>query len=352
MSFAASLAFEDVSHRFGSTAILSGISLAAKPGEILCLLGPSGSGKTTMLRIAAGIERQMAGRLILNGREIAGPNTFVTPEKRGVGLMFQDFALFPHMTILDNVRFGLNALSIVAAKREAMAALARVGLDHAAQNYPHMLSGGEQQRVALARALSPRPSVLLMDEPFSGLDSRLKDVVRTDTLQILRESRATAIIVTHDAEEAMRLGDRIALIKNGRLVQIGTAAELYGQPANLFAAGFFSELNVIDGVVRSGRVLTPLGPVADSPSSDGTAVVVAIRLSGLRLDERPQGVQGRIVARRFLGGVELFTVAVEGLDQPLRSRMRAGLVPENRRDVVVSIDPRDVIVFEKTPEDR
>ena len=352
VSFAASLAFEDVSHRFGSTEILSGISLAAKPGEILCLLGPSGSGKTTMLRIAAGIERQMAGRLILNGREIAGPNTFVTPEKRGVGLMFQDFALFPHMTILDNVRFGLNALSIVAAKREAMAALARVGLDHAAQNYPHMLSGGEQQRVALARALSPRPSVLLMDEPFSGLDSRLKDVVRTDTLQILRESRATAIIVTHDAEEAMRLGDRIALIKNGRLVQIGTAAELYGQPANLFAAGFFSELNVIDGVVRSGRVLTPLGPVADSPSSDGTAVVVAIRLSGLRLDERPQGVQGRIVARRFLGGVELFTVAVEGLDQPLRSRMRAGLVPENRRDVVVSIDPRDVIVFEKTPEDR
>ncbi|MAU96786.1 MAG: iron ABC transporter ATP-binding protein [Fulvimarina sp.] len=352
VSFAASLAFENIGHRVGSAEILRDISLEAQPGEVLCLLGPSGSGKTTLLRIAAGIERPTSGRLLLGGREICGPNTFVTPEKRGVGLMFQDFALFPHMTILDNVRFGLSALKAAAAKREAMAALGRVGLDHAADNYPHMLSGGEQQRVALARALTPRPSVLLMDEPFSGLDSRLKDVVRTDTLQILREARATAIIVTHDAEEAMRLGDRIALIKDGRLVQIGTGAELYSRPANLFAAGFFSELNVIPGEVRGGRVVTPLGPVADSPSSDGSLVTVALRLSGLRLNERDSGVHGRIVARRFLGGVDLMTVAVEGLDQPLRSRMRAGLVPENQRDVVVSIDPQDVIVFEKANDDR
>ena len=352
VSFAASLAFEHVSHAVGRTEILKDISLTAAPGEVLCLLGPSGSGKTTLLRIAAGIERQTAGRLFLNGQEISGPSTFVPPEKRGVGLMFHDFALFPHMTILDNVRFGLSALTSGAAKREAMAALGRVGLEDAAGNYPHMLSGGEQQRVALARALTPRPSVLLMDEPFSGLDSRLKDVVRTDTLQILRESRATAIIVTHDAEEAMRLGDRIALIKAGELVQVGTAAELYGCPANLFAAGFFSELNIIAGEVRAGRVITVLGPVADSPSSDGTKVTVALRLTGLRLGERDNGVFGRIVARRFLGGVDLMTVAVEGLDQPLRSRMRAGVVPENQRDVVVSIDPQDVIVFEKAPEDR
>ncbi|MBP0615270.1 ABC transporter ATP-binding protein [Jiella mangrovi] len=352
VSFAASLAFETIHYRVGSTEILKGITLAAQPGEILCLLGPSGSGKTTMLKIAAGIERQTAGRLLLNGREISGPGTFITPEKRGVGLMFQDFALFPHMTILDNVRFGLKQLGSGAAKREAMAALARVNLQEAAQDYPHMLSGGEQQRIALARALTPRPSVLLMDEPFSGLDSRLKDVVRTDTLQILREAHATAIVVTHDAEEAMRLADRIALIKDGELVQVGTAAELYGRPVNLFAAGFFSELNIVEGVVRAGRVVTALGPVADSPSSDGSEVTVALRLTGLRLNEREAGVSGRIVARRFLGGVDLMTVAVEGLDMPLRSRMRAGLVPENQRDVVVSIDPQDVIVFEKTPADR
>ncbi|MBO0902208.1 ATP-binding cassette domain-containing protein [Jiella sonneratiae] len=352
VSFAARLAFEDVGYRVGTTEILKGISLSAEPGEVLCLLGPSGSGKSTLLKIAAGIERPSFGRVLLGDREVAGPQRFVAPEKRGVGLMFQDFALFPHMTVLDNIRFGLRAMDSAAAKREAAAALERVGLADAAGAYPHMLSGGEQQRIALARALTPRPSVLLMDEPFSGLDSRLKDVVRTDTLQILREARATAIVVTHDAEEAMRLGDRIALIRDGSLVQAGTAAELYGRPVDLFAAGFFSELNVLEGVVRGGRVTTPLGPVADSPSSDGTRVTVALRLGGLRLEESRQGVSGRIVARRFLGGVDLFTVAVEGLDQPLRSRMRAGLVPENRRDVVVSIDPRDVIVFEKAAEDR
>jgi iron(III) transport system ATP-binding protein len=352
VSFAARLSFENVSHSAGSVRILDRIDLTAEPGEVLCLLGPSGSGKTTMLRVAAGIERQSAGRLVLNGQEIAGDSVFVPPERRGIGLMFQDFALFPHMTILDNVRFGLTAMPGAAAKREALVALERVGLASVAGQYPHTLSGGEQQRVALARALTPRPSVLLMDEPFSGLDSRLKDVVRTDTLQILRESRATAIIVTHDAEEAMRLGDRIALLRDGRLVQTGTAAELYSRPTNLFAAGFFSELNVIDGEVRGGRVVTALGPVADSSSSDGTRVTVALRLSGLRLDERPSGVFGRITARRFLGGVDLMTVAVEGLDKPLRSRMRAGIVASHKRDVVVSVDPQDVIVFEKSADDR
>nr|WP_256477804.1 ABC transporter ATP-binding protein [Aurantimonas marianensis] len=346
------MGFEDIVHTVGSTTILSGISLTAEPGEILCLLGPSGSGKTTMLRIAAGIERQTAGRLVLNGQEIAGPDAFVPPEKRGIGLMFQDFALFPHMSIAENVRFGLTALSGAASKREAMVALERVGLADVARQYPHTLSGGEQQRVALARALTPRPTVLLMDEPFSGLDSRLKDVVRTDTLQILRESRATAIIVTHDAEEAMRMGDRIALLRDGRLVQVGTAAQLYSRPADLFTAGFFSELNVIEGEVRGGRVVTALGPVADSLLSDGTPVTVALRLMGLRLEEQSSGVLGRIVARRFLGGVDLMTVAIEGLDYPLRSRMRAGIVPDGKRDVVVSVDLQDVIVFEKTPDHR
>src|SRR5690606_35249804 len=161
-----------------------------------------------------------------------------------IGLVFQDFALFPHLTILDNVRFGLTALSRDEGRREAMIALSRVGLDHYADRYPHVLSGGEQQRVALARAIAPRPAVLLMDEPFSGLDSRLRDSIRAETLEILRHSRATAVIVTHDAEEAMRLGDRIALLRGGLLVQVGTAEELYSRPADMFAAGFFSEINI------------------------------------------------------------------------------------------------------------
>ncbi|MET0941807.1 MAG: ABC transporter ATP-binding protein, partial [Mesorhizobium sp.] len=181
VTFAARLSFDRINHAFGPrNQTLRDISLSAEPGEVLCLLGPSGSGKTTLLRIAAGIERQTTGRVLMNDEEIAGPSVFLPPEKRSIGLVFQDFALFPHLTLLDNVRFGLTALSRDEARREAMIALSRVGLEHYAGSYPHILSGGEQQRVALARALAPRPSVLLMDEPFSGLDSRLKDTVRAE----------------------------------------------------------------------------------------------------------------------------------------------------------------------------
>ena len=215
VTFAARLSFEDIRHGYHGRETLRGVSLTAEPGEVLCLLGPSGSGKTTLLRIAAGIEAQLSGRLLLNDREVAGPSVFVPPEQRGIGLMFQDFALFPHISVVENVRFGLTAMPAREGISEAMAALERVGLAHCAQKYPHALSGGEQQRVALARALAPRPGVLLMDEPFSGLDSRLKDTVRADTLAILRETRATAVVVTHDAEEAMRMADRIALLRDG-----------------------------------------------------------------------------------------------------------------------------------------
>jgi iron(III) transport system ATP-binding protein len=262
--------------------------------------------------------------------------------------MFQDFALFPHMTLLHNVRFGLRDLGAPHATSAALAALERVGLREAAGEYPHTLSGGEQQRVALARALTPRPQVLLMDEPFSGLDSRLKDVIRTDTLQILRETGSTAIVVTHDAEEAMRMGDRIALLRDGRLVQAGTAHELYRRPVSLFAAGFFSELNVIVGIVRGGRVECPLGTVAASPRSDGTPVKIGLRLNGLLLAADGSGVPARVLSRRFLGSVDLLTLAVDGADRPLRARIRPGELGEGVDDVVVSVDPQEIFVFEDT----
>src|SRR5690242_20086835 len=169
-TIAARLTFEAVERRYQSTAALAGFSLDIAPAEVVCLLGPSGSGKTTLLRIAAGIERPTDGRVLINDQEVAGPARFVPPEKRNVGLMFQDFALFPHLSILDNVAFGLKSIPREDAHREALAALARVGLERYAGDYPHILSGGEQQRVALARAIVPRPAVMLMDEPFSGLD--------------------------------------------------------------------------------------------------------------------------------------------------------------------------------------
>ncbi len=314
---------------------------------MLCLLGPSGSGKTTLLRIAAGIEAQSHGRLLLNGQEIAGPSQFLPPEKRGIGLMFQDFALFPHMTILDNVRFGLTEIPRKEAEAEAMAALERVGLARYAQSYPHVLSGGEQQRVALARALAPRPGVLLMDEPFSGLDSRLKDTIRADTLAILRETRATAIVVTHDAEEAMRMGDRIALLKDGLLVQAGTADDLYRRPTDLFTAAFFSEINEFDAVVSGGRAETPLGLAITPELADGTPVSVAVRLSSVAVRETGGSIPARILARRFLGVVELLSLAVPGSEQPVRARIRADQLPQGIRDVTVNVDTQGILVFEK-----
>jgi iron(III) transport system ATP-binding protein len=269
-TIASRLTIETISHDYDGVVSLDAVSLEVEPAEIVCLLGHSGCGKTTLLRIAAGIERPTAGRVVIDGMEVAGPTRFVPPEHRGVGLMFQDYALFPHMTILANVMFGLTSLDRTAAESAARAALGRVGLDAFADDYPHSLSGGEQQRVALARAIVPRPSVLLMDEPFSGLDRRLRDSVRDETLAVLRETRATAVIVTHDPEEAMRMADRIALMRQGRLVQVGTSETLYSQPVDLFAARFFSELNELEGTATGGAVVTPLGVFDAVGYPDGT----------------------------------------------------------------------------------
>ena len=351
VSFAARLSFEDIVHRFGSGApTLDGVSLTAEPGEVLCLLGPSGSGKTTLLRIAAGIEAQTSGRVLLNEREIAGPDVFLPPERRSIGLVFQDFALFPHLTILENVRFGLTALSAAEGRREALNALTRVGLAHHAGSYPHILSGGEQQRVALARALVPRPAVLLLDEPFSGLDSRLKDQVRAETLEILRRSRATAIVVTHDAEEAMRLGDRIALLNRGRVVQVGRGVDLYQRPADLFVAGFFSELNVFEARASGRAVETPIGRFPAPAAADGDALTVAVRLSGLDVGADAGEVPARVIARRFLGVVELLELAVQGSETPVRARVRCGALSPAARDVWLTVRKADVLVFESARE--
>ena len=345
VAFPSTLTFDHVSHDYAGQSTVDDICLTAEAGRILCLLGPSGSGKTTLLRLAAGVETPSSGRILLSGREVGGPNRFVPPEQRGVGLMFQDFALFPHMTVLDNVRFGLTALSAGEARDEAMAALERVGMSHYARQYPHALSGGEQQRVALARALAPRPSVLLMDEPFSGLDSRLKDSVRSETLAILRETGATTVVVTHDAEEAMRMADSIALLNNGQVVQTGNAEELYYRPANLFAAGFLSDINILHARVSGGKTETPLGSFQASRFRDGENVTVAIRLSDIEVSESKGTIPARIVYRRFLGVFDLFALSVPGLDGMVRVRALAGSLKSDLHDVMLYVNERDILMF-------
>ncbi len=352
VTFAARLTFEDLSRRYGDTLALDRVSLDIAPSEILCLLGPSGCGKSTLLRIAAGVERPSSGRVLLDGQEVAGPERFVPPEQRGVGLMFQDFALFPHLSILDNIAFGLKSLTRGEAKAEAHAALERVGLSHYAGEYPHILSGGEQQRVALARAIAPRPSVLLMDEPFSGLDPQLRDKMREETLAILHETRATSIVVTHDAEEAMRMGDRVALMRKGRVVQTGKALELYRSPKDILAARTFSDLNELAARIDRGSAVTPLGRFAANGLADGAEAIVCVRQRGVRLLPPGEGVAARVLDARFLGDIALVELAVQGLDAPLFARVKEADVPPQGAEIGVAIDTGAVLVFEADNCDR
>ena len=344
-TFAARLAFERVERDFTGMAALRGVSLTVEPGEIVCLLGPSGCGKTTLLRIASGIERPTGGRVLLDDRVVADSDTFVPPEQRSVGLMFQDFALFPHLTILDNVAFGLKSLTREAAVREALSVLARVGLAGHANFYPHTLSGGEQQRVALARAIVPRPAVMLMDEPFSGLDVQLRDSMQAETLSLIRDTRATCLIVTHDPQEALRLADRIAVMRRGRIVQAGRAEQLYRDPVDLFVARLFSEINEIRLSVTGGRLTTPFGSFSAPELAEGDEAVLCIRRRGIRLARDGQGLPGRVVDARFLGDLSMLEVAVTGLEQTLTMIVREQGSPRRGDEIAITVDPAMVLIF-------
>ncbi len=340
---AVSLDVAGATRRYGAVTAVDNVSLSAEAGEIIALVGHSGSGKSTLLRLVAGLEPLDAGRIAIGGREVATAEGGVPPERRGVGMMFQDYALFPHLSALRNVMFGLRGIGRGAARETALMALARVGLEHRADAYPHMLSGGEQQRVALARALAPRPGMLLMDEPFSNLDRRTRVMVREDTFAVLRESGTTGILVTHDQDDAMRMADRILMMQGGRIVQSGTGEALCRRPATLAVARFFAELNELPATVRGGVAHTPAGDFPAPGLADGSAAVVCIRPAGIRFGAA--GAGGRVVARHFLGDAEMIHVAVEGLDQPLRATAVPGAGPAPGSAVHVSVLPEDVLVF-------
>ncbi len=347
-SFAGAIVFEDVSYQAGLVKVLTDVSLTFEPGSVTCLLGPSGCGKTTILRLAAGVAKPTRGRIKLDGIEVAGPGTFVPPERRNVGLMFQDYALFPHLSVVQNVAFGLTALSKAEARRTALNALERVGLAAFADRFPNSLSGGEQQRVALARAIVPRPQVILMDEPFAGLDQRLRDQVRADTLAVVKETRATAVLVTHDPMEAVEFGDRILLMRNGAIVQQGSPADLYAAPVDAAAAQFFSAHNVFEGQVEGGMVALPIGTIAAPGFADGDIVDVLLRPGGLHLATGGRGVPALVREARFLGDFLRLGLAVWGTENlivallPQKARVRAG------ETVNIVIDAAAVHVFKKS----
>jgi iron(III) transport system ATP-binding protein len=345
------LACEGVSLRYGDVLALDGVSLDAAPGEILCLLGPSGSGKSSLLRVIAGLERPERGRVYVAGSEVAGQGVFVEPELRRVGMVSQDYALFPHLTVAENVAFGIRRRDRGETRRTVAALLERVGLAHREGSYPHMLSGGERQRVALVRALAAVPRVLVMDEPFSSLDSRLRDQVRKDTIALLRETATTTVVVTHDPQEAMRIADRIALLRGGRVLQCGSVEEVYSRPTTAFAARLFSELTELEGTCLGALVETPLGRAPAPHLPEGAGVRVLIRPQHVRVAQAPAGVPGTVLSSEFLGDVERLLVGVEALAAPVSLN-----VPSPSRiapgDVIrLELDPRGTIVVPADPTD-
>ncbi|MDJ0824855.1 MAG: ABC transporter ATP-binding protein [Rhodobacter sp.] len=309
----------DVRHltrRFAGRAVVDDVSLRVMAGQVTCLLGPSGCGKSTALRCISGVDRQDSGAVLVDGQSVCDTSVNVPPEARSIGLMFQDFALFPHLTVAENVGFGLTGPR--AAKRERVTELLdRVDLGRFIDDYPHELSGGEQQRVALARAIAPRPRVMLMDEPFSGLDNRLRDGIRDETLEILKQEGAAVLLVTHEPDEAMRMADEIALMRDGRIVQQGVPYNVYNAPADKAAAAFFSDINVIRGTVHGALTDTPFGQFLAPGVPDGTAVDIVIRPQHLKIDfdrsgrgpnPTPQdGIPARGVVQRarFMGAESL-----------------------------------------------
>ena len=306
---------------FGTVVAVDDVSLTVGPGEILSLLGPSGCGKTTCLRLIAGFDRPDTGTIMIGGRLVCDRTTLVPPEQRHVGMVFQDYALFPHLSVAANVQYGLAPDASTSLRRRLQSrlpgraeslhprvatVLELVGLTLLALRYPHELSGGEAQRVALARALAPSPALILFDEPFSNLDARLRVSVRTEVRQILKRAGAAAIFVTHDQEEAFTLADRVAVMWEGRIAQVGTPEEVYRRPATRAVAAFVGDAAFLPGHIRDHGVETELGLLAitQSPPATGARVDVMIRPERLHLHAAPDGL-AEVLGREFFGHDQL-----------------------------------------------
>ncbi|GJE17765.1 ABC transporter ATP-binding protein [Methylobacterium marchantiae] len=332
---------------FGRKTALDGVSFSVRAGEIIALLGDSGCGKSTLLRAVAGLEQPSAGHVLLDGRAMSAR---MPPEERGVGMMFQDYALFPHLTVLQNVRFGLHRWSSGEADAIAKARLEQVGLADRASSYPGTLSGGESQRVALARALAPGPRVLLLDEPFSNLDRRNRDRVRADTVSVLHATGATALLVTHDPEEALLVSDRIVLMREGRIVQIGSGADLYRRPTSHFAANFFGDLITFPSRCMDGVARTQLGAFPAPGTADGALVLSCVRPESITLSDPGAGCPARVIRRRFLGAFSELILAAEGLAEPLRLTVANDISTREGDIVGLHVDSEASLVFPIEPD--
>jgi iron(III) transport system ATP-binding protein len=342
-----------VSVDYGSHRVVSDLSFRLARGAIGCLLGPSGCGKTTVLRAVAGFERVAAGEIRLSGEVVSAPSVHVAPERRRVGMVFQDHALFPHLDVAENVGFGLREVRAAERARRVGELLATVGLERLGRKYPHELSGGQQQRVALARALAPRPNLLLLDEPFSSLDVDLRERLSIEVRHILKRSGMTAVLVTHDQHEAFAMADEIGVMRDGRIEQWSTAYDLYHRPANPFVADFVGE-----GVLVPGRAVTPrevdieLGRLPANAGDAGPGCTACAGTCRVEVLLRPDDVvhdedaptRAEVVAKAFRGAEFLYTLRL-----PSGTRVLS-LVPSHHDHAIgesigIRLDVDHVVVF-------
>jgi iron(III) transport system ATP-binding protein len=348
-----------IHHAYGENAVLDNVSLTVPAGELVCLLGPSGCGKTTLLRIAAGLEKLQAGRIAIDETVVAEPGSELPPEARQIGFMFQDYALFPHLTICENVSFGLFCLSKRAAYDRAMEMLSQVRLTRQADDFPHTLSGGQQQRVALARALAPAPRLLLLDEPFSGLDSGMRARIREETLTMLKQTNVATLMVTHDPREAMYMSDRIKVLgANGQILQSARPVDIYYKPVDEYVARLFGPVNLIRGPVHHGGLESSFGVFKTDDISDGVNMRVLIRLEGVVL-HNGNAHQGDtpvdVLSAHLLGDSSIVHIRVrEGPNRgaEFRARVPGSFDPAESGQVWARVDRRCAFQYYEKAGDR
>jgi iron(III) transport system ATP-binding protein len=338
------VAIEQVSFSYGANLIIDNVSLDIAKGEFFAFLGPSGSGKTTLLRLIAGFGIPSTGRILVDEKDV----THLPPWSRNVGMVFQNYALWPHMTVAKNVAFGLERRRLPKAEigRKVAAVLELVGLTAFADRRPAQLSGGQQQRVALARTLVIEPTVLLLDEPLSNLDAKLRIEMRSELRQLQQKVGITTVYVTHDQEDANSVADRIAVLDQGRIQQVGTPVELYDHPASRFVAGFLGTANMIDGRVQPDGRFVADGFVLETAGAPAGSAAISIRPQDITIGPAGTGISATVTSREFLGSVTRYRIRIGNNDVTVDAPHRRDVTPfEPGAKVGVAIDPRQAALL-------
>ena len=357
------LEFLNISHKYDKKIILNDFSMKLESGEVVSLLGPSGCGKTTLLKLASGIEKLQKGEIKLNDEIVSSLNFHLNSDKRQIGYVFQDCALFPHLTIMENIFFGIKKNNIEKSSEKIQNLMDEIDISNLANNYPHELSGGQQQQVALVRAMASNPKIIFLDEPYSNLDSRLKEKIRDQMLHILREYKISALLVTHDPEEAMFMSDKIGILNNGCVEQFGSPIDLYLRPKSAFVAEFFGEINILEGIVKEGTVSTVLGIFNCSQRFNNKKVKIVIRDEAIKLfsankininskDKKnfiKSSYFGYVMEARLLAGSSLvhLSLKVDKLNFHIHARIPGLNFFKVDEKVIVETDPTQIFIFEQ-----